>query len=73
MQRYFGHDQNPTEDPDQGPKGNHEVAEGSWCFVPSVSQEVGDGTRQPSPWRMWNQRVQVPVNVHMPAREVDVP
>lgn len=63
---HAGHDRRATEHPDQCPNGNQDIAHGRRRLFP-ISHEVGDRARQPAPWRCWYERVEVTINVKMPA------
>lgn len=55
-----------AEDTDKSPESNENITHG-WGRLRPVSQEVGDGTRKPSPWRSWNVWVEISIDVEVPS------
>lgn len=66
------HHEHAAEDANKGPECNHEVPEALGRLVTSVSQEVGDGPREPAPWRRRDIWVEMGIYVYMPAGEIDI-
>lgn len=71
MKRNLRNEQHATENTNEGPECNDEIAHRLLRVFPSIPQEMRDGARHPVPWRRWNERVQHGIDVEVPPREVD--
>lgn len=71
VQGDLGDNEDTAESADESPKGDHQVADSLRGLVPSISEKVGDRTRQPAPWRSGQIGIEIGIEVEVPAGQIE--